>query len=189
MGMMQTLEWACSWVKLYFSWEVIFSVIEQFCRWSWNSSPPWVLSKLMLESLHFLTWKYARFPLAKQFWARWFFKGSACFNTTDTFTLSNHHSGIHFMIIVPLGSVDPHRKRLNVHHQLSEFAKTHIHQVSEAIQPSHPLSTSSPFSFNLSQHQGLFQGVSSSHQVAKVLELQLQLQHQSCQWIFRTDFL
>ena len=63
---------------------------------------------------------------------------------------------------------------LLVHHQLSEFAKTHIHQVSEAIQPSHPLSTSSPFSFNLSQHQGLFQGVSFLHQVTKVLEFQLQ---------------
>ena len=55
-----------------------------------------------------------------------------------------------------------------------------------AIQPSHPLTTLSP-AFNLSQHQGLFQGVSSSHEVAKVLELQLQ--HQSFQWIFRTDLL
>ena len=54
------------------------------------------------------------------------------------------------------------------------------------IQPSHPLSSLSPPAFNLSQHQGLFQWVSSSHQVAKVLELQLQ--HQSFQWIFRTDF-
>lgn len=66
----------------------------------------------MLESLHFLTWKYAHFPLAKWFWARWFFKGSACFDATDTLTLSNHHSGIHFMTIVLLGSSDPHRKRL-----------------------------------------------------------------------------
>ena len=54
-------------------------------------------------------------------------------------------------------------------------------------QPSHPLSSLFPPAFNLSQHQGLFQWVSSSHQVAKVLELQLQ--HQSFQWIFRTDFL
>ena len=59
--------------------------------------------------------------------------------------------------------------------------------VSDAIQPSHPLSSPSPPAFNLSQHQGLFQWVNSSHQVAKVLELQLQ--HQSFQWIFRTDFL
>ena len=54
-------------------------------------------------------------------------------------------------------------------------------------QPSHPLSSPSPPTFNLSQHQGLFKRVSSSHQVAKVLEFQLQ--HQSLQWIFRTDFL
>ena len=64
-----------------------------------------------------------------------------------------------------------------VHHQLPELAQTHVHWVGEAIQPSHPLSSPSPLAFNLSQHQGLFQWVSSSHQVAKVLEFQLQ--HQS----------
>ena len=72
---------------------------------------------------------------------------------------------------------------LPVHH----LAQTHVHQVSDAIQPSHPLSSPSPPAFSLSQHQGLFQWVSSSHQVAKVLELQLQ--HQSFQWTLRTDFL
>ena len=61
-----------------------------------------------------------------------------------------------------------------VHHQLLELAQTHIHRVRDAIQPSYPLSSPSPSTFNLSQHQGLFQGVSSSHKVAKVLELQLQ---------------
>ena len=66
-----------------------------------------------------------------------------------------------------------------VHHQFPELAQTHVHQVSDAIQPFHPLSPPSPPAFNLSQDQGLFQGVSSSHQVAKVLELQLQ--HQSFQ--------
>ena len=73
-----------------------------------------------------------------------------------------------------------------VHHQLPELAQTRVHRVSDAIQPSHPLSSPSPV-FNLSQHQGLFQWVSSFHQVAKVLEFQLQ--HQSFQWILRTDFL
>ena len=72
-----------------------------------------------------------------------------------------------------------------VYHQLPELAQTHVYQVSDIIQPSHPLSSPSPSAFNLSQ--GLFQWVSSSHQVAKVLEFQLQ--HQSSQWIFRTDFL
>ena len=74
-----------------------------------------------------------------------------------------------------------------VHHQLSEFTQTHVHWVGDAIQPSHPLSSPSLQAFNLSQHQSLFKSVSSSHQVAKVLEFQLQ--HQSFQWIFRTDFL
>ena len=62
---------------------------------------------------------------------------------------------------------------LPVHHQLLEFTQTHVHWVSDAIQPSPPLSFSSPPAFSLSQHQGLFQGVSSLHQVAKVLEFQL----------------
>ena len=73
-----------------------------------------------------------------------------------------------------------------VHHQLPELTQTHVHWVGDAIQPSHPLLSPSPPAFSLSQHQGLFQWVSSSHQVAKVLEFQLQ--HQSFQWTFRTDF-
>ena len=64
-----------------------------------------------------------------------------------------------------------------VHHQLPEFTQTHAHQVGDAIQPSHPLSSPSSTAFNLSQYQGLFQWVGSSHQVAKGLEFQLQ--HQS----------
>ena len=76
---------------------------------------------------------------------------------------------------------------LPVRHQHTMFTHTHVHWVGDAIQPSPPLSSPSPPTFNLSQHQGLFQWVSSSHQVAKILEFQLQ--HQSFQWIFRTDFL
>ena len=76
---------------------------------------------------------------------------------------------------------------LLVHHQLPESTQTHVHCVSDAIQPPHPLlSSPSPPALNLSQHQGLFKWVSSLHQVAKVLEFQLQ--HQSFQQIFRTDF-
>ena len=74
-----------------------------------------------------------------------------------------------------------------VHHQLPEPTQTHVHWVGDSIQPSHPLSSPSPLTFNLSQHQGLFKWVSSSHQVSKVLEFQFQ--HQSFQWIFRTDLL
>ena len=83
--------------------------------------------------------------------------------------------------------MDGNTPGLSVHQQLPEFTQTHVHWVSKAIQPSHPLSSPSPLTFNLSQHQGLFQWVGSSHQAAKVLEFQLQ--HQSFQWTFRTDFL
>ena len=76
---------------------------------------------------------------------------------------------------------------LPVHHQLPESTQTHVHWVDNAIQPSHPLSSPSPPSLNLSQHQGLFQWVSSSHQVAKVLEFRLQ--HQSFQQTPRTALL
>ena len=86
-----------------------------------------------------------------------------------------------------------HRSTPNfhVHHQLPEFAQTHVHWVGDAIQPSHPLLAPYPPSFNLSQRQGLFQGVSSSNQVAKVLEFQLQRQS-SNEYLglisFRTDW-
>jgi len=73
-----------------------------------------------------------------------------------------------------------------VHHRLPEFIQTHVHWVGDAIQPSHSLSSPTP-AFNLSHNQGLFKWVSSSHEVAKVLEFQHQ--HQSFQWIFRTEFL
>ena len=69
---------------------------------------------------------------------------------------------------------------LPVHHQHPESTQTHVHWVSDAIQPSHPLSSPSRLAPNLSQHQGLFQWVNSLHEVAKVLEFQLQ--HQTFQW-------
>ena len=81
---------------------------------------------------------------------------------------------------------------LPVHHQLPEFTQTHVHWVGDVIQPSHPLLSPSPPAPNPSQHQGVFQWVNSSHEVAKVLEFQFQ--HQSFQWTsglvsFRIDWL
>ena len=76
---------------------------------------------------------------------------------------------------------------LPVHHQLPEFTQTHVHRVGDTIQPSHPLSSPFPPAPNPSQHQSLFQWVNSSHEVAKVLEFQLQ--HQSFQRTPRTDLL
>ena len=84
----------------------------------------------------------------------------------------------------PMGGSKP---RFPILHHLLEFVQTQVYRVSDAIQPSHPLSTPSPFAFSPSYHQGLFQRVSSLYQVAKGLELQLQ--HQSFQWIFRVGFL
>ena len=87
----------------------------------------------------------------------------------------------------PLGPHGLKHARRPVHHQLPEFTQTHVHWVSDVIQPSHSLSSPSPPTFNLSQPQDLFKWVSSLHKVAKILEFQLQ--HQSFQWIFRTDLL
>ena len=85
---------------------------------------------------------------------------------------------------------DPMRCRmpgLPVHHQFPELTQTHVHHVSDAIQPSHPLSSPFPPAFNLSQHQGLCKWVGSSYQVAKILEILLQ--HQSFQWIFYSGLI
>ena len=73
-----------------------------------------------------------------------------------------------------------------VPHHLPGLAQVYVHCISDAIQPSHPLTPPSPSALNLSQHQGLFQWVSCSRQMTKILELQLQ--HQSFQQVFRVDF-
>ena len=90
------------------------------------------------------------------------------------------------LCLTPCDPMDCSTPGLPVLHHFLQLAQTHVHWVGDATQPSH-LSTSSPLAFNLSQHQGLFQWIGSSIQVAKVLKLQLQ--HQSFQWIFRVDFL
>ena len=99
-------------------------------------------------------------------------------------------SSVQFSCSVVSSSLQPQDFSMpgfSAHHQCRELFQTHVHWVGDVIQPSHPPSSTSPLAFNLSQHQGIFQWVSSSHQVAKVLEFQLK--HQSFQWIFRTDFL
>ena len=97
---------------------------------------------------------------------------------------------VQFSCSVMSDCLQPHELQhtgLPVHQQLLEPTQTHVHWVGDAIQPSRPLSFPSPPAPNLSQHQGLFQWVSSSDQVAKLLEFQLQ--HQSFQWTPRTDLL
>ena len=95
-------------------------------------------------------------------------------------TKGNQYSSVTWLFLTlcdPMGYSMP---GLPVHHQFPEFTQTHVHWVHDAIQPSQFLSSPSPPAFYLSQHQGLFQWVSSSYQVAKVLEFQLQ--HQALQW-------
>ena len=125
---------------------------------------------------------------------RWFWDDSSTWHLLCTLFLllwhELHHRSVQFSsdtescltLCDPMNHSTP---GLLVLHYLPEFAQTYVHWVSDAIQTSHPLSPSSPLALNLSQHQGLFQWVSSWHQVAKVLELQ----HQSFQWVFTADFL
>ena len=104
------------------------------------------------------------------------------------FVKCSGHSSVQSLSQVELcDPMDCSMPGLPVHHQLLQLAQIHVHRVGDAIQPSHPLLSPSPPAFNLSQHQGVSQWVSSSHQVAKVLDLQLQ--HQCFWWKFRTDFL
>ena len=120
---------------------------------------------------------------------------SGFFTTSST---SEAHMCTHWHINIQFSSVaqssltlcDPmyhSTPGLPVHYQLPESTQTHVLWVSDAIQLSHPLSSPSPPALNLSQHQGLYKWVRSSHQVTKVLEFQLQ--HQSFQWTPRTDLL
>ena len=118
-----------------------------------------------------------------QRWRRW----TSTRKTISQVTINYQFSSVTQSCPTLCDPLDCSTSGLPVHHQLPEFTQTHVHWVRDAIQPSHPLSSLSPPSFSLSHRQGLFKWVSFSHQVAKVLEFQLQ--HQSFQWLFRTDFL
>ena len=100
-------------------------------------------------------------------------------------TQDNQFSSVTQSCLTVCDPMDCSMPGLPVHHQLVEFTQIRVHWVGDAIQPSHPLSSLSPPAFNLSYHQDLFQRVSSSLQVSKVLEFLLH--HQSFQWTLRTD--
>ena len=112
------------------------------------------------------------------------FNGLRCFPPFSLSQLSVQFSSVAQSCPTLCNHMDCSTPGFPVYHQLLELI--HVHWICDAIQPSHPLLFPSSPAFNLSQHQGLFKQVSSSHQVAKVLEFQLQ--HESFQWIFRTDF-
>ena len=105
----------------------------------------------------------------------------------DTILITAQFSSVAQSCLTLCDPMDCSTPSFPVYHQLPELAQTHVHWVGDAIQPSYLLLSPFPSAFNLSQHQGLFQWVSSSHQVTKLLEFQLQ--HQSLQSIFRIDFL
>ena len=115
-----------------------------------------------------------------------------CFKHTDIVKYGkfNQFSSVqslsHVWLCDPMDCSTP---GLPVHHELPEFTQTHLHWVDDAIQTFCPLSSPSPPAFNLSQHQGLFKWVTSSQWVRWSKGLKFQLQHQSFQWIFRTDLL
>ena len=120
----------------------------------------------------------------------WHFAGRKCFLhflyhcVTCKAQILSQFSAITQSCPTPCNPMDCSTSGFLILHCLPEFTQTHVHQVGDAIQPSHPLLPPSPPALNLFQHQGPFQWIGSSHQVTKVLELK----HQSFQWIFRFDF-
>ena len=97
-----------------------------------------------------------------------------CLQIYETFYVSVQFSSVAQSCLTLCDPMNCSMPGLPVHHQLLEPTQTHVHLIGDAIQPPHPLLSPSPPALNLSQHQSLFQRISSSHQVAKVLELQLQ---------------
>ena len=138
-----------------------------------SALPPWL--KWSCHPIHTLVWDS---PLHIQYSHIWLF-------TTLCFKLQKSCCSVTQSCLTLCDPMDCNTPGLPVHHQLPEFTQTHVHRLDDVIQPSHPLSSLSPPAFSLSQLQGFFKRVSSSHQVAKVLEFQ----HQSFQWIFKIDFL
>ena len=136
---------------------------------------PWVLQ--MAQTMQF----YSDVPslppliyLPANVW-KWSCSDGAVYECGDTMSPHKHsvcHSAAQSCptLCDPMACSTP---GFSVLHQLPELAQTHVHWVGDVIQPSHPLPSPSPPAFNFSQHQGLFQWIGSSHQVVKVLELQL----------------
>ena len=132
-------------------------------------------------------WSLAPLPFLNPAWTSGSSRFTYCWRLqVEHYFTSNclHTCNLNFVFVVQLLSHDwmnCSKPDFPILHHLLEFAQTQVHWVNDATQPSHPC----PPVLNLSQHQGLFQWVGISHQVARVLKLQLQ--HQSSQWIFRVD--
>ena len=159
------------WSFGYQGWSISTAKLRELKCPLWSLSPDHIWS-IIQQSLITLNWVCATWFLLRK-WSKSILIVSYCSFPMWCLTLWN-----------PMDSSTP---GFSVLHYLSEFYQTHIHWIGDTIQPSHPLSSLSSPVLSLSQHLGLFQWVGSLHQVAKAL--QLQLQHESFQWIFRVDFL
>ena len=136
----------------------------------WNFAPSWITNKFLLK-----------LDLNNEIWGFWPDKSWMRFLDLLQFSSVTQSCPT---LRDPMNCSTP---GLPVHHQLLEFTQTHVHQVCDAIQPSHPLSSPSPPAPNPSQHQSVFQWINSSHEVAKVLEFQHY--HHSFQRNPRADLL
>ena len=157
------------------------------CLWSFPASGSFPMSRLFTSGGQVLELLKISFHKTRYFTLSYFTSQSVHPHSQSLNTYSVQFSSVAQSCLTLCDPMNCSTPGLPVHQQRPELAQTHDHWVSDAIQPSHPLSSPSPPAFNLSQHQCLFKWVSSLHQVAKVLEFQLQ--HQSFQWLFRTDFL
>ena len=168
--------------------ECLFLVRISLLKWKWDKL---IMSELLFQKL-FINNHGISIDIDKgqEFHGYWcLYTGRKPWEREDMFPVIQF-SSVQLLSCVWLILRDPMNHStpgLPVYHQLPEFTQTHVHWVGNAIQPRHPLSSPSPPTFNLSQHQGVFQWVSSSYQVAKILEFQLQ--HQSFQWTPRTYLL
>ena len=159
-------------------WQLI-----NICQWIYRNT---MTIQALDISGEFLGGNDLNWDLKIQKWKEW--EGIKMFQRKSMFQFSSvHFSSVAQSCLTLWDPMNCSTPGLPVHHQLLEFTQTPVHRVSDAIQPSHPLSSPSPPAPNPSQHQSLFQWVSSSHQVAKVLEFLLQ--YQSFQWTPRTDLL
>ena len=166
---------------------LLFLCMERHRVWAhWNHSFHMYLRYLGPVSCSFPPWVPSGHTVEGS-WSAWWLDGcsifcllirQATFSSTQLRTSLSQFSSVQFSSVAqscptlcnPMNSSTP---GLPVHHQLPEFTQTHIHWVSDAIQSSHPLSSPSPPAPNPSQHQGRFQWVNSSQEVAKILEFQL----------------
>ena len=168
--------------------ECLFLVRISLLKWKWDKL---IMSELLFQKL-FINNHGISIDIDKgqEFHGYWcLYTGRKPWEREDMFPVIQF-SSVQLLSCVWLILRDPMNHStpgLPVYHQLPEFTQTHVHWVGNAIQPGHPLSSPSPPTFDLSQHQGVFQWVSSSYQVAKILEFQLQ--HQSFQWTPRTYLL